>query len=84
MVEAIVASKPKKSMCVGFEPKRSMCVGFEHGVDDAKLLKQMWTQQHYELQCWHSNDLSTLDANADCEQAQSEFNLKLHSSMVWV
>jgi hypothetical protein len=34
MVEAIVASKPKKSMCVGFE----------HGVDDAKLLKQMWTQ----------------------------------------
>jgi hypothetical protein len=44
MVEAIVASKPKKSMCVGFEPKRSMCVGFEHGVDVAKLLKQMWTQ----------------------------------------
>ncbi len=41
MVEAIVASKPKKSMCVGFEPKRSMCVGFEHGVDVAKLLKQM-------------------------------------------
>ncbi len=31
MVEAIVASKPKKSICVGFE----------HGVDDANLLKQM-------------------------------------------
>jgi len=31
MVEAIGASKPK----------RSMCVGFEHGVEDAKLLKQI-------------------------------------------